>query len=151
MLSFFYLRHEVGFRCGLFASAAPLASTFAGALAYGITSGHAALASWRLLFLVEGLMTLVAVPFAWFFIPDSPQKARFLSGEERQIVRARSVRQVGVVERIGGLSFKEFGMALVDFKAWFNAVRVELPCSIEAAATSQIRARREMVCVLTLN
>ncbi|KAK6188001.1 NADH-dependent flavin oxidoreductase, partial [Pestalotiopsis sp. IQ-011] len=47
LLSFFYLRHEIGFRLGIFASAAPLASTFSGALAYGITSGHGAkLANW---------------------------------------------------------------------------------------------------------
>lgn len=30
LLSFFYLRHELGFRCGLFLSAAPLATCFAG-------------------------------------------------------------------------------------------------------------------------
>lgn len=124
LLSFFYLRHEIGFRCGLFASAAPLASTFAGALAYGITKGHSKFASWRLLFLVEGLATLVMVPFAWFFIPDSPNRARFLNPEEKQIVRARTARQIGVAERKSSLSLKEFGMALLDFKAWFNAVRI---------------------------
>jgi len=30
LLSFFYRRHELGFRCGIFLSAAPLATTFAG-------------------------------------------------------------------------------------------------------------------------
>ena len=55
LLSFFYLRHEVGLRVGIFLSAAPLANSFAGALAYGITSGHSKLANWRLLFLVEGM------------------------------------------------------------------------------------------------
>lgn len=54
LLSFFFLRREVGLRVGLFLSAAPLANSFAGALAYGITSGHSELANWRLLFLVEG-------------------------------------------------------------------------------------------------
>ena len=32
LLSFFYLRHEVGLRCGIFLSAAPLATCFAGKL-----------------------------------------------------------------------------------------------------------------------
>ncbi|KAL9083775.1 MAG: hypothetical protein Q9165_008385 [Trypethelium subeluteriae] len=121
LLSFFYLRHEIGFRCGLFVAAAPLAATFSGALAYGITSGHTALAPWRLLFLVEGLATLVMVPFGWFFIPDSPDKARFLTAEEKQIVKARTVRQVGILERTGRVSLKEFGIGLVDWTAWFNA------------------------------
>ena len=47
LLSFFYLRKELGLRCGLFLSAAPLANTFAGALAYGITSGHPSFPQWR--------------------------------------------------------------------------------------------------------
>lgn len=42
-LSFFYLRLELSFRCGIFLSMALLASTFAGALAFGITSGYSTL------------------------------------------------------------------------------------------------------------
>ncbi|KAK5996346.1 MFS transporter prlL [Cladobotryum mycophilum] len=124
LLSFFYLRHEVGFRVGIFASAAPLASTFAGALAYGITNSHSNLANWRLLFLVEGLMTIVMAPVAFFFIPDSPDKARFLNGEEKEIVKARAMRQVGTEPslRIGRLNPKEFLLTLVDYKAWFVAL-----------------------------
>jgi MFS family permease len=34
LLSFFYLRRELGFRIGLFLAAAPLANSFAGGLAY---------------------------------------------------------------------------------------------------------------------
>ena len=123
LLSFFYLRHEIGFRCGLFASAAPLASTFAGALAYGITSGHSSFRSWRLLFLVEGLPTIILAPVAFYFIPDSPAKARFLGLEEKAIVRSRTLRQTGTSERIGGLNPKELALTLFDAKAWCNAVR----------------------------
>src|SRR5947207_2809445 len=83
LLSFFYLRHELGFRCGIFVSAAPLANTFAGALAYGITSGHPHLAKWRVLFLVEGLPTVAMAAAAFFFLPDNPEKARFLNEEEK--------------------------------------------------------------------
>ncbi|KAI2634219.1 MFS general substrate transporter [Hypomontagnella submonticulosa] len=120
LLSFFYLRHEIGFRCGIFASAAPLASTFAGCLAYGITSGHPRLANWRLLFLVEGLPTIVMSVFAFFFIADSPEKARFLTAEEKDIVRSRAMRQVGTDAnaRIGLVKLKDVALVLVDLKAW---------------------------------
>ncbi|KAI9701865.1 MAG: hypothetical protein M1836_001209 [Candelina mexicana] len=122
LLSFFYLRHELGLRIGLFFSAAPLATTFAGALAYGITSGHAHIASWRLLFLVEGLPTLVMAPIAYFFLPDTPEKARFLTEDEKVIAKARGVRQVGDSVRVGGIDWKDVGLALLDIKCWFTAL-----------------------------
>ncbi|CAF9907043.1 hypothetical protein IMSHALPRED_005425 [Imshaugia aleurites] len=121
LLSFFYLRHEVGFRCGMFASAAPLASTFAGALAYGITSGHSSLSNWRLLFLVEGLPTILLAPVAFFFIPDSPDNARFLSVEEKAIAKSRAIRQTGSSERIGSVNLKQLVQVLFDAKAWCYA------------------------------
>ena len=122
LLSFFYLRHELGLRIGIFLSAAPLANTFAGALAYGITSGHSHLANWRLLFLVEGLPTILMAPVAFYFLPDAPDKARFLTAEEKLIAKARGVRQVGEVERVGSPVWKEVGLALLDTKCWFTAV-----------------------------
>ncbi|TVY86254.1 putative transporter, partial [Lachnellula willkommii] len=96
LLSFFYLRHEVGFRSGIFLSAAPLATCFAGALAYGITSDETPrIANWRLLFLVEGLPCIVAGVATFFLMPDSPEKASFLTEEEKEVTRARALRQVG--------------------------------------------------------
>ena len=122
LLSFFYRRHELGFRCGLFVSAAPLANTFAGALAYGITSGHSKLANWRLLFLVEGSPSLLAAILAWRFLPDSPSKARFLTEEEKEVARARSLQQSGERERSTKINWKELAETLTDAKAWLTAV-----------------------------
>lgn len=122
LLSFFYRRHELGLRCGLFLSAAPLANTFAGALAYGITSGHAAIANWRLLFLVEGLPVCAAAILAWFFVPDKPSSARFLNEEEKDVARRRALQQSGEAEREGKIQWKELFETLLDAKAWFTAV-----------------------------
>ena len=138
-LSFFYLRYELGFRVGVFLSAAPLASTFAGALAYGITSGHSKLASWRLLFLVEGLPTILMAPVAYFFLPDTPDKARFLRVEEREVGRERGVRQAGEGERIGGLNLADVGRTLLDPKAWFTAVGAPTPCLLSESCRCDTR------------
>ncbi|OAA62634.1 major facilitator superfamily transporter [Niveomyces insectorum RCEF 264] len=105
LLSFFYRRHELGLRCGIFLSAAPLATTFAGALAFGITSGHhLAIASWRLLFLVEGLPTIVMAVVLLVALPDTPDTARFLTDQERAVARTRVVLQTGREgkDRLGG-------------------------------------------------
>lgn len=130
LLSFFYLRHEIGLRAGLFLSAAPLANTFAGALAYGITSGHPALAKWRVLFLVEGLPTIVMSMVAWFFMPDSPERARFLTEEEKEVARARGVMQAGAGTRIGGVDWKDIFEGLKDYKSWIlgSDLRAEHDC-----------------------
>lgn len=122
LLSFFYLRHELGLRAGMFLSAAPLANCFAGALAYGITSGSPALAKWRVLFLVEGLPTICMSVVAFFFLPDSPEKARFLTEEEKAIARARGVQQAGATTRIGGINWKELLEGLTDPKGWILGV-----------------------------
>jgi MFS family permease len=123
LLSFFYLRHELGLRCGIFLAAAPLANTFAGALAYGITSGkHLSISNWRLLFLVEGLPTICLAPIVWFFLPDSPIKAKFLNEEEKRVAVARGVKQAGAADRVGKIVWRDIGAALIDPVAWFTAV-----------------------------
>jgi Major Facilitator Superfamily len=124
LLSFFYLRHEIGLRIGIFLAAAPLASTFSGALAYGITSGHPGIAKWRVLFLVEGLPTIVMAPIAFFFLPDNASKAKFLTPEEKEVAVARGVRQTGKVDRVGGVVLSDIGKTLLDAKAWFTAVNL---------------------------
>jgi len=134
LLSFFYLRHEVGVRIAVFLSAAPLATTFSGALAYGITSGHSHLPNWRLLFLVEGLPTICMAPVAYFFLPDTPDKARFFTEEEKAIAKARGVRQVGGVRRVGGIAWKEIGAALLDLKCWFTAF-MYFSCNVSGILT----------------
>jgi hypothetical protein len=118
LLSFFYLRHEIGLRIGLFLSAAPLATCFAGALAYGITSGHPTIANWRVLFLAEGLPCLALGVVAFYFMPDSPAKAKFLTEEEKVIAKARGVRQVGEAEgrRTGHIHWPDILAALLDLK-----------------------------------
>lgn len=62
-------------------------------------------------------------PVAYFFIPDSPDKARFLNSEEKTIARARAVRQAGTIERVGKVDFSELLQTFRDPKAWCMAVR----------------------------
>ncbi|KAF4629285.1 hypothetical protein G7Y89_g8861 [Cudoniella acicularis] len=126
-LSFFYLRKELGLRIGIFLSAGPLATCFAGALAYGITGGHVSIANWRLLFLVEGLPCMVLAAVAWFLIPDSPVSATFLTQEDKDVAKARGVRQVGSdatgsSERLGFIVWSDIGAALIDPKNYLTAM-----------------------------
>ncbi|KAH9886567.1 MFS transporter-like protein [Xylariomycetidae sp. FL2044] len=155
LLSFFYKRHELGLRCGIFLSAAPLATTFASALAYGITSGHPRIDSWRLLFLVEGIPSILLAFVAFRCLPDSPDTARFLNAQEKEVARRRAIQQTGSEgkARIGHISFKDLVSSLRDIKTWipplmyfscnvsFSSLPVFLPSILENMGFTAIKAQ----------
>lgn len=132
LLSFFYLRHEIGTRIGVFLSAASIATCFAGALAYGITSGSGEpLANWRVLFLSEGLPIVAVGVLTFFVLPDGPQTATFLTEGEKEVARRRAVRQVGpdAETRTGGVVWSGVWTALCDPKVFSSPVPSSL-CSL---------------------
>lgn len=51
-------------------------------------------------------------------MPDSPDKAGFLNEEDKIVAKARAVHQVGTAEshRVGGVSWRDVGAALLDLK-----------------------------------
>ncbi|KAL4895141.1 major facilitator superfamily domain-containing protein [Aspergillus ambiguus] len=116
-LSFFYPREKLGLRTGIFLSGAALANAYGGALAYGISQAKASIGSWRILFIVEGVPSVLLAGVAWFTIPDSPHQARFLTDREREIAIALSLRQPGDRES-SGLQIKQVLGALLDYKSY---------------------------------
>ena len=126
-LSFFFKRDELALRTGLFISAAPLATSFASSLAWVITKAgeHSPIASWRLLFLVEGFPSLIVAIFAWYYMPDSPGTARYLNHWEKEIATSRLRKERDVKEIYStkkGIVWKEIFETLLDPKCYFTAV-----------------------------
>ena len=130
LLSFFFKREELALRTGLFISAAPLATSFAGSLAWLITKvgEHAPIAAWRLLFLVEGCPAIIVAVIAWYQIPDNPHTARYLTPREKVVARLRLKAEKGIEEQVTSekskLDWNEIGQALTDSKCWITAVRL---------------------------
>ncbi|CEQ39104.1 SPOSA6832_00620, partial [Sporobolomyces salmonicolor] len=121
-LTFFYRRREIGLRQGLYLGAAPIASCYAGVLAYGITHiRSASIPNWKLLFLIEGAPAILLVPVVYFFLPDRASKARFLTTREKEIAIARAELD-GKTGREGGLKLKMVWAGLRDPKAWLHAL-----------------------------
>lgn len=75
----------MGLRFGLFLSGAALANAYGGALAYGLSHIHSSISNWKLLFIVEGVPTVLLAMICWFFLPDSPATARFLTEREKRV------------------------------------------------------------------
>jgi len=90
-LTFFYRREELAFRTGLFISAAPLATSFASSLAWAIVKlgDKTGIASWRLLFLIEGFPAVLVAVACFYWLPDSPSTARWLTSRQRKIATLR--------------------------------------------------------------
>ncbi|KAI9649939.1 hypothetical protein NHQ30_002524 [Ciborinia camelliae] len=128
-LSFFFKREELAFRTGIFLSAAPLATSFASSLAWGIVKlgKHSPIAPWRLLFLVEGFPSVLAALFAWHHIPDSPNTAPYLSTREKKIARLRLRHEMtstphSKTQPSSGLQFKEVLLTFRDPKVYLTAL-----------------------------
>ncbi|ANB11942.1 Tna1p [Sugiyamaella lignohabitans] len=152
-ISFFYYRHEVAAKNAIFLSSAPLATTFSGALAYGITKHNLAIASWRVLFLVEGLPTIVVGAIGYYAIPNGPTTCRFLTEHEKRIAGARMAKQTGRVNMEKTLHFKEMLRAAIDIKVWipmimyfsinvpFSSLPVFTPAIIEGMGFTSVNSQ----------
>jgi len=126
-LSFFFQRHELAFRTGLFISASPLSASFAGALAWLITKvgEHGPLSPWRLLFLIEGFPSVLIAVWAFDFIPDGPGTTKWLNPRQREVAVLR-LRQEKEDEsntvRQKSVNFSEVLQTLKDPKCYITAV-----------------------------
>lgn len=89
--SMWYKRRERQFRISLFFSAAALAGSFGGILAYGISFMRGIVwdNGWRWIFILEGLATILVAAGAYFFVYNYPDTAGFLTETERAVIHAR--------------------------------------------------------------
>ncbi|KAH7121713.1 major facilitator superfamily domain-containing protein [Dactylonectria macrodidyma] len=90
-LSRWYRRAELVFRFGLYIVMAPLAGAFGGLLASAILSfdHFGSLQRWRMIFAVEGIITIALALISFAVLTDRPATARWLSEKEKNLAIAR--------------------------------------------------------------
>ncbi|KAF7845917.1 hypothetical protein BT93_L0045, partial [Corymbia citriodora subsp. variegata] len=96
-----YTKYEQGTRTGIWFSFNGVGQIVGGLVAYGIARGAAdggvAIASWKIVFLVFGLLTAGLGVIFLFIMPDNQLNARWLSKEDRVLAIARvRVNQQGI-------------------------------------------------------
>ncbi|KAH8646893.1 major facilitator superfamily transporter [Xylariales sp. PMI_506] len=107
-LSRWYRRSELAFRISLFVVMAPLAGAFGGLLASAIlTLPHfGSLTQWRMIFAIEGIITIGIGLIAFATLTDRPETARWLTREEKDLaiarVKSERVAQTAVLDKVGG-------------------------------------------------
>lgn len=120
--SMFYTRSEQTSRIGYWFLMNGTAQIISGFISFGslhiTTPGFA---PWQWLVIITGIITLITAIIYWFFFPDSPTNAWFLTPAERAIaIRRLKENQTGVENK----HFKKEQMieALKDPKTWLFAV-----------------------------
>ena len=105
-LSRWYQRAELTFRLSLYIVMAPLAGAFGGLLASAILSlNHfGGLHHWRMIFAIEGIITIALSLIAFATLTDRPETARWLTQEEKDLCIARvKSERVGATEVIDSI------------------------------------------------
>jgi len=122
-MSMWYRRHELARRFSFFFAASLIAGAFGGLIAGGIVTdleGARGLPSWKWLFLVEGLMTMVFAVSAVFIMPDFPGNTRWLSEEERRYAVGRLIADHTAVQETDTDMplWKAAKVAVLDWRMW---------------------------------
>jgi MFS family permease len=94
-MTMIYNRQEQGLRFAYLFGSMALSGMFGGLVATGITYiGNAGgLLAWSWLYILEGLVSLIVVPFVWFGLPENPAQAKFFTPEELEVLAARELKR----------------------------------------------------------
>ncbi|BGO88676.1 hypothetical protein NBRC10512v2_000621 [Rhodotorula toruloides] len=120
-LSFWYTKQELAKRIGLFIAAGSLAGAFSGLIAAGVSKINSSIDNWRILFLVEGLPSLLLAIIVFFFLPSRPDSSKFLNEDERTIACTRlNAESNGEVGK--GIDWAAVRYAFKDWKIYVLAL-----------------------------
>ncbi|KAK1992160.1 MFS general substrate transporter [Colletotrichum falcatum] len=128
-----YPRHELQQRLAIFYTASAFSGALSGLLAFGIArmDGIGGIEGWRYIFFLEGAVTIVAGLAMPFLILDTPEKAKWLTDDEKRFIDLR-LRLSGVrsqTQEGDKLSWRLLFQTMTDWKiglgillAWANSV-----------------------------
>ena len=88
-----YNRKEQGLRFAYLFAATSFSGMFGGLIATGITRIETVggLQAWSWLYIIEGLFSLLVVPWPWYGLPEYPAKAKWWTPEEAEAMEQREV------------------------------------------------------------
>lgn len=118
-LTFWYRVSERSIRVALILASATLAGAFGGAIAYGVgyLNGSHGLSAWRWLFIIEGAPSCASAILVWFFLPDYPETARWLSAAELELAKDR-LQVEGSQSNAKTLSWTDAKNVLTDWRLY---------------------------------
>lgn len=90
-----------------------------GLLSYGVSHIHSThIKSWQVLFMMLGLATVFWGVFIWFYLPDSPMRAKCYKPEDKTLMVERvRANQTGIQNKL--FKREQAIEALTDIQVWF--------------------------------
>ncbi|ORY55160.1 MFS general substrate transporter [Leucosporidium creatinivorum] len=121
-LTTWYPRHRCQLRIALFFGAATIAGAFSGLLAYGIgfMGGVGGYSGWRWIFILEGLMTVIAGVVAFWALTDYPATASWLSEDEKAWIIWRKAADGSSVGEAEHITWPYIKQALTSWQVWLS-------------------------------
>ncbi|KAF4122714.1 transporter [Geosmithia morbida] len=117
-----YKREEQGLRLAYLFSCVSAAGMFGGLIATGIAEigNRHGINSWSWLYIIEGIISISTVFWAWFGLPADPARAKWLRPDEQEVMKVREIQRR---EYLGSFVFEwaEVGRAVRDPKVWLTA------------------------------
>ncbi len=120
-LTFWYRTDERSIRVAFILASATLAGAFGGALAFAIghMDGDGGLLAWRWLFIIEGIPSCLSSILVFFFLPDYPETAKWLSTEEKALATGR-LRLEGSHGHGKSLTWHEAKQTLTEWRLYVH-------------------------------
>lgn len=120
--SYWYKRTELAKRVGLFIACGALAGAFAGLISFGVSHiNHPALEKWRILFLIEGLPSLLLAIVVLLFLPSRPETSRYLNENERTLQCTR-LNAESLGDHNTGLDWTAVRRGFTSKRTWIAAI-----------------------------
>ncbi|RSL95380.1 hypothetical protein CEP52_012069 [Fusarium oligoseptatum] len=160
-----YTPHEHVSRHSFWFAGNASASIIGAMIAYGILGYEGHFAQWKMLFLIFGLITIAWSIFLYFFLPDSPSGATFLTPSEREFasLRPKKFQRTTQTKKWDRDQFietmKDFSTIVIKSFGYdeYQTILMGLPASafqlttvlLVAVFTTYVRKSRHIALVLT--
>ncbi|KAI9020218.1 major facilitator superfamily domain-containing protein [Phycomyces nitens] len=97
-------------------------AAFNGLLGYGLLQiKDGGLESWKWMFIIEGLPSILISPFVAWYLPDTPATAKFLTSDERQLAVRRIAQDAGPAHD-ESWSWMQVASVFMDWKTYVFTV-----------------------------
>lgn len=125
IVAMWYKKEEQGRRVSYFYVCNSATQIFGSGVAYGASFSKTGFASWRMFFLIIGLMTILVGFLVFYFLPDSPVKAvRFTEAEKIAALLRVKENQSGTQNAT--LKKEQVLEAVKDIRVWLVFLSVLL-------------------------